>query len=249
MPLGPLRRSDLSREGDSPSQPTGTSSESPLRQLSLERLRRLIRIRHTHGLRWSRLDISTCGKEQSGGHDLMSHQAFMDESNRGASYLICAATVAAVDLSVARRAILNLRIPGQRRIHFAAENHKRRRQLLTQLASVNAASFIYVANHRVQVEARSAIMRKAAPHLHGRGVRRLVVESRQGQDHRDRADLYAALGDGARPPLTYTHLMATAEPLLWLPDAIAWAWGRGGVWRDQVTDLGLVREVHCVEVP
>lgn len=36
--------------------------------------------------------------------------------------------------------------------------------------------------------------------------------------------------------MTYEHATATAEPLLAIPDAIAWAWAwaRGGDWRRRV---------------
>ncbi len=179
----------------------------------------------------------------------MSRHAFIDESTRGSSYLICAATVAIGDLDAARRLLLGLRARGQGRLHFATESDRRRRQLLTAISSVEANSTIFVASHRDQVTARSAIVRYAAPHLHELGVRRLVIEARQGQDQRDRADLYAALGPSPNPPMSYLHHTASAEPLLWIPDAVAWAWGRGGAWRKRVEDLGLVVAVHAVEVP
>jgi hypothetical protein len=177
----------------------------------------------------------------------MSHHAFIDESTRGSSYLVCAATITAGDVTVTRRAIQALRAPGQRRIHFTTESDKRRRNLLDQIATLEIVSILYVADHRNQVEARSAIIRHAARHLADRGVTRLVIEARQGQDDRDRADLYTALGPS--PTLTYTHHSASAEPLLWVPDAVAWAWGRGGPWRKRVENLGLVADLHTITSP
>ena len=58
----------------------------------------------------------------------------------------------------------------------------------------------------------------------------------------------AASGTGL---LTFRHVAAHEEPLLWLPDAIAWAIGRGGDWRrraeplvEKVVELaGKVREL------
>jgi hypothetical protein len=35
----------------------------------------------------------------------------------------------------------------------------------------------------------------------------------------------------------YRHLKFTYEPLLWLPDIIAWCYGRGGTWRETVEPL------------
>jgi len=35
----------------------------------------------------------------------------------------------------------------------------------------------------------------------------------------------------------YRHMNSRHEPLLWLPDIIAWCYGRGGTWRDAVEPL------------
>lgn len=34
--------------------------------------------------------------------------------------------------------------------------------------------------------------------------------------------------------MTYELLATHADPLLWIPDAVAWCWNRGGTWRDSV---------------
>ncbi|HEX6684851.1 MAG TPA: hypothetical protein VF062_18830 [Candidatus Limnocylindrales bacterium] len=43
-----------------------------------------------------------------------------------------------------------------------------------------------------------------------------------------RAELQAA---GAADRLTYEHVRAYEEPLLAIPDAVAWCWVKGGHWR------------------
>ena len=35
----------------------------------------------------------------------------------------------------------------------------------------------------------------------------------------------------------YRHMNSRHEPLLWLPDIVAWCYGRGGPWRDAVEPL------------
>jgi hypothetical protein len=35
----------------------------------------------------------------------------------------------------------------------------------------------------------------------------------------------------------YRHMNSRHEPLLWLPDIIAWCYGRGGTWRDAVEPM------------
>ncbi len=38
-------------------------------------------------------------------------------------------------------------------------------------------------------------------------------------------------------PIRYSHDRAANEPLLWVPDAIAWSYVRGGDWRRRVRPL------------
>ena len=52
-----------------------------------------------------------------------------------------------------------------------------------------------------------------------------------------RRTFYESLGAASRDSLRYDHLRATAEPLLWVPDAVAWAWCRGGQWRRSAEPL------------
>jgi hypothetical protein len=45
---------------------------------------------------------------------------------------------------------------------------------------------------------------------------------------------------GVRPSkteLTYEHVDSTAEPLLWISDAVAWCFGAGGDWRCRASPL------------
>ncbi|WP_410622993.1 hypothetical protein [Amycolatopsis sp. cmx-8-4] len=45
---------------------------------------------------------------------------------------------------------------------------------------------------------------------------------------------------GVRPSkteLTYEHVDSTAEPLLWISDAVAWCFGAGGDWRRRASPL------------
>lgn len=179
----------------------------------------------------------------------MSWHAFIDESGRGQRYLICAATISTGDLDATRRAMRALCARGQRRLHFATESDQRRRTILTEISKLDVTSVVYIAKNRDQVRARSAIIRSAAVDLHAGVVTRLVLESREGQDHRDRSDIYAALGPHPNPALEYTHHSAANEPLLWVPDAVAWACGRGNTWHRRVLDLGLVAHEIKVEAP
>jgi hypothetical protein len=61
----------------------------------------------------------------------------------------------------------------------------------------------------------------------------------------DRRWLYQRVREaGCTETLRYRHLRAHEEPLLAIPDAVAWCWAKGGEWRSRVEPLvEHVREV------
>lgn len=175
--------------------------------------------------------------------------AFVDESTRRTEYMICAATLSTTDLAPSRAVLNGLRARGQRRIHFAGESDQRRRKILSAIAELNTETIVYVASHRNQVQARAVILETMVPQLRERGVTRLLLDAREGQDHRDRAVIHTSVRSNPEPEFRYQHQTSASEPLLWIPDAVAWAWGRGGDWRTRVENLGLVSATITVAVP
>ena len=175
--------------------------------------------------------------------------AFADESCRRGMYLMCAASVSVSDLEPTRRSLRRLRLRGQQRIHFASESNSRRKSILTALADLNVSTLVYVTTGGKQTSARRAILQKMVPDLRSKGVALFVLDSRQGQDHKDRATIHSLLGSNPEPAFEYYHHRSAHEPILWIPDAVAWAWGRGGNWRKQVEQLGLISSLTRVELP
>lgn len=49
---------------------------------------------------------------------------------------------------------------------------------------------------------------------------------------------------GCRDTLRYEHQRAASEPLLAVPDAVAWCWAKGGDWRRRIEPI--VTDVHVV---
>jgi hypothetical protein len=163
---------------------------------------------------------------------------FVDESERGGSVVVVAVVVPA-DLDGARRALLGLLLPGQSALHFKNERDGRRKQLLTAIGGCPVEALVYVSEAKSQVEARRDCLAAVVDDVAGEGTARLVLELPDGDLIADRRTLYDAVrkqsGTGAL--LRYDHLRAPAEPLLWVPDAVAWAWSHGGQWRDRVASL------------
>lgn len=67
---------------------------------------------------------------------------------------------------------------------------------------------------------------------------RVTFECDQSQDERDRKQLYRLVRElGCTERVQYEHRLATAEPLLAVPDAIGWAYARGGDFRKRARSL------------
>ena len=178
----------------------------------------------------------------------MSQHAYVDESVRGQAYMMCVTSVASSKVKDARKRLRTLTSPGQRRLHFSGESDQRRRVLLREMRELGTGSVIYIARHRDQVAARAAILTAVVGDLLEQGTTRLIIESRVNQDQRDRSVIAHAIGSGVSTPFTYVHSGAHGEPLLWVPDAVAWAWGRDRRWKKVVRDLQLVTGVRNIEV-
>ena len=176
-------------------------------------------------------------------------EAFIDESVRGDRYIICETLVPQSSLAETRKDLRLLLQQGQRRIHFNNEKDRNRRMLLTAFSEMEVSSVIYSVRHRDFQVARTAILREVVSEIKESRVVRLVLESRDIQDAQDKGDILRALRTNPIRPFTYVHLFPSSEPLLWVPDAVAWSWGRGGDWRRRVGELGLVERVEEVEVP
>ena len=167
----------------------------------------------------------------------MSVHAFVDESQRD-RYIICAAVVAPQDLRAIRGELRAMRLPGQRSLHFAQESPRRRRSLLKSISQLPLRVCLYESVEREPAARRLAI--DALLHdLIGMNGRRLIIEHREpSQDRRERSQIATAVQVRRAPEgLEYEHLARHEEPLLWVPDAVAWSYGASGDWRHRVGEL------------
>lgn len=171
--------------------------------------------------------------------------AFADESARR-GYFVCIVVLAPADAPQARQSLTSLRKPGQQRIHMTTESDRRRKEILSSVCTLSAEAHVYQADlrGRSQRVARDGCFREAVPALIAMGVRRLVVESCD-QDHQDRQIIREAVEKAqVRGGFNYLHGRPSTEPLLWLPDIVAWAYGKGGDWRRRTN--GIVRSVQDI---
>lgn len=166
-------------------------------------------------------------------------QWFVDET-KARGYVIAATLVDDSDVTAVRRVLQQTLPRGQRRIHMVDESDPLRRKFLGALADAGLTARLYVAgaDHGTDVRRRRACLRHVVLDAATEGCTRLVLESDPTQDARDRQTIIEARRETGRSvAFEYQHLRAYDEPLLWASDAVAWAFARGGVWREMAAEI------------
>jgi hypothetical protein len=155
--------------------------------------------------------------------------AFVDESIRGQRYLMACVLVDARNLVEVRRSMTAFAGAGKR-LHFHQELDSARRGALELIAAlpVQVTVAVCVRRHGVsEFEARDLCLAALVRELQSQGVLRLIVETRQ--DDRDDHRTILRTRD-AEPTLNFEHRSGSDEPILWVADAVAWAYGAGQRW-------------------
>lgn len=166
------------------------------------------------------------------------YHAFIDESYRR-EFLLCAVVIPSHSVSQARAAMTAHLRPGQRRTHMTKERDGVRKALLHEIAKLGPEAYVVAvrAPSLSMRRARDLALREVVGQLVELGVSRLIVEScdQDRQDAQVIGDSLASLRAIGRMELH--HLRPYDEPLLWIPDAVAWAFGKDATWRRRVEPL------------
>lgn len=168
--------------------------------------------------------------------------AYIDESIRGRDYLLCAVLVPESQVAHLRRSLRGQLRGSQSRLHMAKESAETKKRLLAYAANLEAiTAIITIESSRLSDRAaRDACLKSLTALLLSNGLRRMVLESCD-QDQQDRqviGDSLAAAGE--LESVTVVHHRGSDEPLLWLPDIIAWAHGAASMWRARIAPLPIV---------
>lgn len=177
--------------------------------------------------------------------------AFVDESKVG-GLLVCVAVASPGALASARSALRGLLLPGQRRPHFNHERPARRQRILTTICQQTGVSVdVYDARSfgaREELKPREASLRAIVADLAAERASRLIIERDDSVAAHDKRVLYDAVrAVGVADDLMYHLLSPQEEPLLWVADAAAWSWVKGGDWRTRVGPV--VRNVRTIQAP
>ena len=162
---------------------------------------------------------------------------FVDES-KTKGYTMAAAVVVPRDVTSLRREVRSLVLPGQRRIHFTKEQPERRRLFLSRLAALGAQAQVFHCATKDQVHGRDACLRGIVALAAQLSLTKIVIERDQSIEKSDRQTLYLEVRrHGLGDALSYTFEDPHHEPLLWIADAVAWSYAKGGEWRQRAAPL------------
>lgn len=167
----------------------------------------------------------------------IARHAFVDETKERGHILVVA--MLREDLVTdARRAVRASVLPHQRRIRFATESDGRRKQIMKIIIDLHPTVIIYDASgHPDQVRGRELCLWRLTADLDVAGTRKVVLETDGPAVARDRSVLYRAVRKHRLVGvLDYYHMTASQEPLLSIPDAVAWCWRKSGSWRSLVRE-------------
>jgi hypothetical protein len=157
---------------------------------------------------------------------------FVDES-KAKDYVLIAVAIDPPRVAESRRAVRSLLLPGQHRLHMKQENESRKRLLLDTFSALEITVTIFRAPRGLgsEVVRRRRCLEELVSVV-GVAGGRLCLERDETLVARDKQCLIEATRrEGNAGTLEYWHESAASEPLLAIPDAVGWAWARGGDWR------------------
>lgn len=168
----------------------------------------------------------------------MGAHIFVDEAKLR-QYIVVAAFVEPRRLAPMRQAMRMLLLPGQRRLHFTKERDDRRRAILSTMCELDVEARVYVAPAGLsEVSARPLCLEALIQEAFEVGAKRLVLERDDSAVLRDNRLLSARISKADHEEgLSYEHMRAHEENLLWIPDAIAWSFAKGGDWTRRIRPM------------
>lgn len=120
------------------------------------------------------------------------------------------------------------------------ENPQRRREILSTIARMNVEVTLYQAGapYKTERERRRKCLEALVSDIAQAGHEQLCLERDESLVQIDKQNLIEfTRRTGCQDRLSYRHEAPATDPLLAVPDAIAWAWSQGGDWRRRTQDV------------
>jgi hypothetical protein len=168
----------------------------------------------------------------------MLSNSYIDESVRGSQYLLAAVIVEHTRHQDIRRELKGLRQFGRSSLHMHKEVIGRKRLIANSVSQMEIACVLAVQELSGQslMSARNTCLNELAGHTLIRATSQLTLESSNSIELDKKILSNSAYEYSGKFP-HYRHLPSAQEPLLWLPDIIAWCVGKGGEFENLVRPL------------
>ncbi len=167
---------------------------------------------------------------------------YVDES-KSKGYTMVAAVVVPGDAAALRQEIRKLIVSG-RRIHFTKESPQHKRKILSRLTELGVQAHVFHCDSKNDAIGRENCLIRLVAHAAEHAHTRIVLERDESIDKTDRRILYREVNNrGLGNSLSYELEQAQQEPLLWIADAIAWSYTKGGDWKRRAGAL-IVSTTH-----
>lgn len=162
---------------------------------------------------------------------------FIDES-KSRGYTLVAAVIVPADAASMRKAVRELVLPGQRRLHFTRESDPRRRAILSALSALGVRAHVFRSGAEREADGREDCLKALVAYAHEHSHSRLVLERDESIEKADRRILYREIkARGLSDAVHYELEAPHDEPLLWIPDALAWSFTKGGDWKRRIAPM------------
>jgi hypothetical protein len=167
----------------------------------------------------------------------MSFNTYVDESARD-NFLLCGINVQQSQIHKIRGTLREFKVNGRSHLHMYQENRSTQEAVAAFVSNLPIRGWLIIVSAHTAKEplARKLALQSLVEISSLRGSRLLTLDdiSCRRSDSKLLKDVAKNM-DYQFPH--YRHVNSRHEPLLWLPDIVAWCFGRGVSWRDAVEPL------------
>ena len=158
---------------------------------------------------------------------------FVDESIRSSGYIMCAVALDSRVLNQTRSRLRTLARGNTSRIHMSECSKQQRREILRGIQSLDFSASIYLGQPKYRnkfEKPRDRCLRSIFEDFFDDA--QITIES-GSVDKQDYELVRKVVSEGKKFPYV-EHSAPNLEPLLWLPDIVAWSFGRDSEWKSAV---------------
>ena len=131
----------------------------------------------------------------------------------------------------ARKVLSGLRMKGQQHIHFSNEGPSRKRHILSTITAIDLHCIFLVTEQKPEKQARQDCLNALIETLNRSEEYLIILDYDENHLVSDKQVIRSALEKrGLTSLVTYRHERSRSQPLLWLPDILAWPLARSREW-------------------